>query len=94
MAQLKFKGSLDHRVPKPNTYFIGQRPQYLGLSYTEAGEIEACEFTIDDSTAAGQWLLNAVRRDGCFVPVDEAACNAVGVTYQAPSTKKSVTTNV
>ena len=82
MTQLKFKGHPDHRVPKPNSYYLGQQPQYLGLSVDENGTAKPEEFTIDDATANGQWLLNAARRDGCFVPVDEAAHNALGIPFQ------------
>lgn len=88
MTQLKFKGHPDHRVPRPNSYFVGQSPQYLGLSIDENGMVKSEEITIDDATADGQWLLNAIRRDGCLVPVDEAAHNAVGIPFPA---KKAVT---
>jgi len=85
MSLLKFKGHIDHRVPKPNTYALGMRPQYLGFSYDDNGALVPAEFTIDDTTAEGQGLLAAVRRD-------EAAANAVGQSLPQPS-KKAVAAN-
>lgn len=93
MSLLKFKGHIDHRVPKPNTYALGMRPQYLGFSYDDNGALVPAEFTIDDTTAEGQGLLAAIRRDGCFVPVDEAAANAVGQPLPSQPSKKAVAAN-
>lgn len=93
MALLKLKGSPDHRVPRTDAYFIGQRPQYLGLEYREDGELVPAEFTVDDSTAEGQKLLVRARRDGAFIPVDEAACTAIGVAFNSTKQSKGVAVN-
>jgi len=85
MSQLKFKGHPDHRVPRPNSYFLGQFPQYLGFARREDGTLEPTEFTIDDTTPAGQRLLKLARRDGCFVPADETAARAIGVEFKVPA---------
>lgn len=88
MTQFKFKGHPDHRVPRPNSFFVGQKPQYLGLEIDENGVAIPKEIVIDDATPEGIALLVTTRRDGCFVPVDEAAHNAVGIPFPA---KKAVT---
>ena len=93
MTLLKFKGNPEHRVPRPDSYFIRQRPQYLGLEYREDGELIPAEFTVDDSTASGQRFLSRVRRDGSFSPVDEAAAAAIGVELKSQQKGKVVTSN-
>lgn len=90
MALLKFKGNPEHRVPRAGTYFLGQRPQYLGLEYAEDGTLISSDMTIDDATAEGQKLLVRARRDGAFTPVNEASCAAIGVEFKAPAKEKAV----
>jgi hypothetical protein len=77
--QLKLKGNVDHRVPR-GIQVLGQFPTYWGLSRTESGEYEPCEFTIDSDDPAAQRLLKLARRDGCFGPVDEPSASMLGVT--------------
>lgn len=93
MSQLKFKGSPDHRVPRPNSYFLGQHPQYLGLSIDENGAVKPVEILIDDATMDGQRLLKLARRDGAFVPVDEAAHAAIGREFTPAIPAKKAVTN-